>query len=303
MFTASGKPICRPIHTGIFHSPEYLALPESGNSRLLMLFLLIHPHGGTFHLPGLYQTGPDSMRETLKMPHKLFKIAYQEIHDAGVVQSDDRYRLMWMPCALRLVGPPVSPNVVKGYCRSLGQLPPSPLVQQAIPAYWQSLQPYGHHFLEPFENAFESLLEELVEGFRKASESPDHKISNRYRDKDNYPHRNTASSPDTSLGLGGEVVEYLYRYGVAEGWPESSLRKISALAQAYPRVTLEDLHGAEAILQGNSGTKDPASYLFAVARNRLSRSAGSQDDLPRAEGNDSHSFAGFVDGQSVSFDD
>lgn len=36
-----------------FGAHEYLTLADDGDARLLFLFLLIHPHEGSFHVPGL----------------------------------------------------------------------------------------------------------------------------------------------------------------------------------------------------------------------------------------------------------
>jgi hypothetical protein len=188
LYAANGKPICRPVHTGIFHSPEYLNLEPLGQARLVMLFLLIHPHGGTFHLPGLYHTGPNALRESMGLSRRIFLNAFNEMLTKKVFEHDERHHLIWMPCALRLVAPPINPNMVKGYCRSIQQLPPSPLVTLALPAYDAYLEQLGPSYAEPFRDAFGIIPEPF--GNHSGIPSNDARHSNSYSNDNQDIHSN-----------------------------------------------------------------------------------------------------------------
>lgn len=76
--------------------------------------------------------GREALREVVSLNKKTLTKALANLIDERIIYSDEDHRLFWVPSALRLVGPPQNPNVVKGYARSLAQLNPSPLVELAI---------------------------------------------------------------------------------------------------------------------------------------------------------------------------
>ena len=158
------KLLCRFISTSVFHSPAYLLLPEDGQARFLFLFLLLHPFGGTFHTPGVYQVGPEALREAARMPRKAFVSAYTALLNRQVLEEDVHWRLLWLPAVLDVMGAPSNPNIVKGICRSLGAMPACQLMETAKRRYLALLQPLGEAFLKPFREAFGKDEQALPDG-------------------------------------------------------------------------------------------------------------------------------------------
>lgn len=261
MSSAVHRPICRSVHTGFFQSKEYRSLPSDGHARLLLLCLLIHPHGGTFHLPGLYHVGPETLREAASMPRRNFTKGLGDLVQGGLLNLDEDSRLIWIPVALKLVGPPGNPNVAKGYARSLGQLPASPLVAEAVEAYREHLQAFGEAFLEPFAKAFETVSkgsqktsEKDTGGFANASDN-----SNKDTDNHFYLNHNQEIAVDRSRFLA---------FAAQAGWVGVSEAKVSRLLDQVPSLTMQELEEFGRSVARRGDVRDPIRYLGAMLAGR-----------------------------------
>ena len=258
------RPLCRPIHTGIFQSPEYRKLPEDGSARLLYFCLLIHPHGGTFHLPGLYNVGREALREVISLSKKAFTKALADLIDEHIIRSDEDHRLFWVPSALRLVGPPQNPNVVKGYARSLAQLNPSPLVKLAIQSYLTFLAPFGSSFLEPFAKAFETLSEANTRAQVDPSERADcfGVYSDRDKDTNENHHHNTTCVLECQLVLD---------FAAECGWATVSVDRVKSWLTTVPGLSKQDFIVRATEVRHRQNVKDPLAYLFALLRKQVAQ--------------------------------
>ena len=292
MSNAMLRPICRAIHTGIFQSKEYRSLPSDGQARLLLLCLLIHPHGGTFHLPGLYHVGNETLREAASMPRRSFMKALDDLVESGLVQHDQENRLLWIPAALKLVGPPGNPNVAKGYARSLGQLPMSKLVTEAVESYRSHLEAFGEAFLEPFAKAFERVSDafeaperSLQKRIAKASDN-----SNKDKDINCHHHSNRTGGMDRSSFLA---------FASRVGWVGVSEGKVTRLLEDAPSLTLQDLEDFGHRIADRDDVRDPLAYLRSIYTNRRRGAVG----LEHREPTDERHAKLPEDGAEMKFDD
>lgn len=303
----AAKPICRYVNTGIFSSPEYLALSQDGTARLLMLFLLIHPHGGAFHVPGLYQVGPSALQEVCRLPARAFARAYAELQQSRIIRVDSAVRLIWMPAALSLIGPPANPNMVKGFCRSIRQMPACPLLDEAIAFYRTFLHKFGQSFSKPFAEAFDlveetvthTIREPLANGLNEVCETYINSNSNR----DRYNHINNHPVREASaIEINDEPARAVRRFAEWAKWPLPPLEALKFQADDLPGLTEGEMREAQALLAGREGIRDRWAYLFAVVRRTRSGHPLEQGQLiPVGDGEDP--FASFSDGQEVNFRD
>lgn len=287
MTTTNLRPICRAVHTALFQSKEYRALPEDGHARLLLLCLLIHPHGGSFHLPGLYNVGRESLREVACMPRRAFGKALGDLIEAKLVDFDESNRLIWIPTALRLVGPPGNPNVVKGYARTLAQLPTSRLVLEATSAYLVFLKAFGLSFWEPFAKAF-GTLDETCE---KDSQSLDQKILyiNRNKNKDINTNSNNAVEGSKAVGLSHIMafVEDAGRDGVTK-------RQAQLFLGQVPELDRDRFLGMARQMYMREDIRDPLAYMLSVLQHGSQRDQASTEQAQQAESPE-------LDGAEVNF--
>ena len=284
------RPICRPLHTGIFQSPEYRCLPDDGTARLLFFCLLVHPHGGTFHLPGLYNVGHEALREVVGLPKKVFQKALSELMDSKLILEDEANRLIWVSSALRLIGPPQNPNVVKGYVRSLAQLNHSSLIDLAVKSYIIFLEPFGLQFVEPFLNGFETISESL--GLMK--ENPLQKVNerqlhiNRNKDLDINSHHNANPADRISSDL-------VHKYAAESGWPSVPQARLEAWLSAMPGLTWEEFVTGAREVQSRQDVREPLPYLFALL--------GKQREACSLSGSISEMLSDVPDGTEITFRD
>lgn len=294
------KPICRFISAGVTCSPEYRSLGAEGPSRLLFLFLLIHPHGGSFHVPGIYKVGPEALRETCGLPRRTFTRAFAELHERNIVLSDKEAHLLWMPAAIYLMGPPANPNMVKGYCRSILQLPSCELLDIAIAAYRRFLADLGPSFVQPFDEAFggptervaEILGEPFVNGFETDCQTYNNDNNNKNKYNQNNSRRDKLSTAQATLcGLSCDSL--------ANGldWPKLSASACQAYVDVLPHITKSDVLKARATVMGKPEVRDPWAYLFAILM-RSNSHGGKQQPVMHA-GEEDDPFADYDDGQVV----
>jgi hypothetical protein len=295
------KPICRYISAGITCSDEYRALSIEGPTRLLFLFMLIHPHGGSFHVPGLYKVGPDTLRETSALPKKIFQKAFAELHEQGLARSDIRSQLVWVPSALHLMGPPANPNMVKGYCRSMQHMPKCPLLDDALIVYARFLAEIGPNFLSPLVEAFGDHLQTTRPGweipFRYGFETIGETYIHIDTHKNSDNHINDELEPQSAAGQ-PRIDDVLAQVGRDCDWPGLTQNAANEYLKDLPGLKRDEVKTAQLALSGRKGIRNPWSYFFAIIhRNRgVAGASGSKGDLRTA---DSGNFGGYSDGEEV----
>ena len=270
-----------------------------------MLFLLIHPHGGAFHVPGLYQVGPSALQEVCRLPARSFVRAYAELRQNRIIRVDSTVHLIWMPAALSLIGPPANPNMVKGFCRSIRQMPACPLLDEAIAFYRAYLSKFGQSFIKPFAEAFDPVEETNTHTMREPLANGSSEVwgtyinTNSNRDKynqiNNHPVRE-ASIPE----LNDETARAVRKFAEWAEWPLPAIETLKIQASDLPGLTEGELKEAQALLAGREGIRDRWAYLFAVIRRtRAGHPLQQGQAIPPSDGEDP--FASFSDGQEVNF--
>lgn len=100
------------------------------------------------------------------MSGQQFAQAIATLQSAVGLRTDFARCLIWMPSALKHMGPPANPNIVRSYCRGLQLAPKSELREEAIRAYAPFLAGLGHHLLKPFTECFPTVCQTLSKPFR-----------------------------------------------------------------------------------------------------------------------------------------
>lgn len=163
---AASRAICRYLKVSVWESDDMYALPAKGQSRLVFLYLMTGPHTLSLHVPGLYSIGPQALKERLAMSGQQFAQAIATLQSAVGLKTDFARCLIWMPSALKHMGPPANPNIVRSYCRGLQLAPKSELREEAIQSYAPFLAGLGHHLLKPFAECFPMVCQTLSKPFR-----------------------------------------------------------------------------------------------------------------------------------------
>lgn len=282
----------RFVSTALFHSPEFLSLPEDGQSRFLFVFLLLNPLGGTFHTPGIYQVGPEALREAARMPRRAFQAAFENLLSKRVIEVDPHWRLIWLPVALELMAPPANPNVVKGICRSIGSLPSCGLLDKAKGAYRELLETLGEQFVEPFrdlfENPSESLPHPLVELNNDLNLIP--------IPTDHHPgqsNRDLSSDPTSPVG-----VADLMAYASALGWRCSSRKALTRSLYQLEGLTWAEVLSGKGAVEARQGVSDHVAYLLGVIRTMRAE----KQHLGAAGKESTNNFGGLRDGQKIAWE-
>jgi len=195
-----------------------------------------------------------------------------------------------VPSALRLIGPPQNPNVVKGYVRSLAQLNPGPLIDLAVRSYILFLKPFGSQFVEPFLNGFETIAESL--GLSEVNSSARVDEHQHYIDKDKNRDPNQHHNSDTA----GEVTsERVHQFAAEAGWPAVPEARLQAWLAMMPNLCWDEFVSWGNEIRTRDEVNDPLPYLFGLLSKRKTLS---KMPLPPDE------HLGLVpDGTEITFDD
>lgn len=119
------------------------------NAQTLWIYLLTGPH--TTALPGAFVAGEASLAESLGWPTVSFRKAFKEVLAEGLIETDMRTRLVFIPKALRH-NPPQSLNVVIAWRKAFDELPDCALKQRIFECVASELKPLGK--AEAFAEAF-----------------------------------------------------------------------------------------------------------------------------------------------------
>lgn len=119
------------------------------NGQTLWIYLLTGPH--TTALPGAFVAGEASLAESLGWPTVSFRKAFKEVLAEGLIETDTKTRLVFIPKALRH-NPPQSLNVVIAWRKAFDELPDCALKQRIFEHVVSELKPLGK--AEAFAEAF-----------------------------------------------------------------------------------------------------------------------------------------------------
>jgi len=92
------------------------------------MFLLTGPQ--TSNIPGLFRAGEMALAEELEWSLEEFRKAFEEASSKGLVKSDWKARVVWIPNAIKY-NRPENPNVVKGWRTAWDEIPECPLKVEA----------------------------------------------------------------------------------------------------------------------------------------------------------------------------
>lgn len=132
-------------------------LPPCGQG--LWLYLLTGPNTGP--IPGLFRAGRAAMAEELDWDVKAFDKAFAEVLEKGMVKSDFKARVVWVPKAI-FHNRPVSPNVVKSWGKEWEMIPECDLKTEAFHSLRTAMYSFGESFGKVFDEAFVMPSEPLL---------------------------------------------------------------------------------------------------------------------------------------------
>src|SRR5688572_22939931 len=97
----------------------------STGAKLVFNYLLTGPE--TTNIPGVVPVGFLSVSEGIGEPFETVSEWLEEVSPGGLARYDRQARLAWVPNRIKY-DPPTSPTVVKGWAKTWGDLPDSPLL-------------------------------------------------------------------------------------------------------------------------------------------------------------------------------
>ncbi|MGN6107263.1 MAG: hypothetical protein ACTHU0_19300 [Kofleriaceae bacterium] len=170
----------RKIEIAVWHDERFRALSSApANGQTLWLYLLCGPRTTIF--PGLVVARQEVIASDLGWPLEAFREAYGEAFREGLVEADWKAGVVVLRKALldshgdpRDTARPESPNVLKSWAKSWGDIPECELKR----SYLRSLESFAEGLGKGFTKAF-------TEGFRKALGKPSlHPSSNQEQDQE-----------------------------------------------------------------------------------------------------------------------
>jgi hypothetical protein len=146
------RPRYRRISTRMWGDEKFRSLSKpKPNGQSLWQFLLTGPQ--TTAVPGLFAHGEAGLAEVLGWPLGGFRSAWGELEQLGMVKADWRSRLVWIPNAVAH-NPPESPNVVRSWRATLGDMPECALKTEALESLGRACRQFGEAYAKAFAEAF-----------------------------------------------------------------------------------------------------------------------------------------------------
>lgn len=141
----------RRLMMGVWGDDKFQRLsPMLPSAQSLWLYLLLGPH--TTHIPGLFVAGTASLAEALRWDQLVLLQCWTEIERQGMAHADWAHRLVWLPNGARH-NPPQSPNVVRSWATTWGELPMCALKQQAHRGLRADMRTLGPAWVTAFDEA------------------------------------------------------------------------------------------------------------------------------------------------------
>lgn len=137
----------RKVSVQIWNDAQFRQLPD--DSKLAFLFVLTHPHMSAV---GGMRASVAGLAEELGWTRERLSKAFQKPIERGMLWLDSEACMLVLPNFVKH-NPPESPNVVKAWVKSLGNLPESPLKSRL----YDRVVDYVGSLPEAFRKAFGSL--------------------------------------------------------------------------------------------------------------------------------------------------
>jgi hypothetical protein len=141
----------RKIDTRITVDEKFRQLsPALPSGQSLFIHLLITP--STNVIPGLYRAGEFALAEELGWSIESFRESFRELLSKGMVESDLKARVIYIPNALKY-NLPHNPNVVASWKDCWDEIPECALKKHAYENIKKSMKSMGEGYLKAFVNA------------------------------------------------------------------------------------------------------------------------------------------------------
>jgi hypothetical protein len=138
----------RAIHCKMWRDARFRKLPAGG--KLTFTYLLTGPE--TTNIPGVVPVGLAALADGLGEGFETVSAWLAEVSKAGLASVDLLAPLIFLPNRIKY-DQPANPNVVKGWAKTWGDLPDSPL----LPLIYETLRKHIATRPKPFGQAFASI--------------------------------------------------------------------------------------------------------------------------------------------------
>lgn len=143
----------RKIDVRMWHVDEKfraLSKPQP-NAQSLWIYLVSGPM--PWSIPGLYSIGEAALAEAMGWPLEGLRKAYQELFEKGMAKADWKYRVVWIPKAIKY-NEPENPNVIKHWAKNFDEVPECDLKKEAFDCISIHLKGLPKGFQEAFAEVF-----------------------------------------------------------------------------------------------------------------------------------------------------
>ena len=138
-------PRYRRLETSFWADEDVRSL--SDDAKLLCLFIRTGPH--TTSVPGLWSAGQLALAEKLGWSSRIFRKAFDALHDRGLVEADWQAGVIFVPRVLD-VDPPASPDAIRGWRDTWSEIPACVLKTRVCADFRTYCEGRGPSFLSAF---------------------------------------------------------------------------------------------------------------------------------------------------------
>ena len=160
----------RKISSKTWNDAKFRAL--SDNAKLVFFMLLTHPLTSSL---GTLRAFPQGLAPELGWGTRVFRKAFKEIEDNGMVKCSEKDGLIWLPNFMRH-NQPESPNVFRSWAGALEECPECNLKNEVFAHVEIFAKSLSEGFRKAFEEAFPKAFEEDF-GEDKSNTQTEHKAS------------------------------------------------------------------------------------------------------------------------------
>lgn len=128
----------RRVSLRVWGDARFRALTRAEpNAQTLWFYVLTGPE--TTNVPGLFSATEGGIADALGWDLKPFRERFAELVSSGMAQADWEARVVWLPNAIKH-NEPANQKQVKGWLKTIADLPDSPLKNQAVVALFRHLE-------------------------------------------------------------------------------------------------------------------------------------------------------------------